>query len=63
VYDWDFEGDGTFDPPPTASGSVDHTYLTSGPRTARVRLTTTTGDQDVGERDVTVVPATETCPP
>jgi hypothetical protein len=63
VYDWDFEGDGTFDPPPTATGSLAHTYLTSGPRIALVRLTTNTGDQAVGEREVLVVPATETCPP
>jgi hypothetical protein len=62
VYDWDFEGDGTFDPPPTASGSIAHTYLTSGPRIAIVRLTTTTGDQAVGEREVLVVAASETCP-
>jgi PKD domain len=63
VYDWDFEGDGTFDPPPTAVDTIDHTYQTAGTRTARVRVTTTTDEEAVGERAVTVVPTFQSCPP
>ena len=63
VYDWDFEGDGDFDPPPTVADNVAHTYETAGTRTARVRVTTTTGEEAVAQRAVTVVPTFQTCPP
>jgi hypothetical protein len=63
VHDWDFEGDGDFDPPPTVADNIVHTYETAGTRTARVRVITTTGDEAVAQRAVTVVPTFQTCPP
>ncbi len=63
VHDWDFEGDTTFDPPSTASDAIVHTYQTTGARTARVRVTTTTDEQAVAVRDVLVVPLFGVCPP
>lgn len=63
AHDWDFEGDTTFDPPQTASNTVVQTYPTTGTRTARVRVTTTTGEQAVGIRVVSVLPPSGTCPP
>jgi PKD domain len=62
THDWDFEGDGTFDPPSTASDSIVHTYENTGTRTARVRVTTTTGEEAVATRTVTVRPTSATCP-
>lgn len=63
VHDWDFEGDTSSDPPPTASNTVGHTYETTGARTARVRVTTTTDEQAVADRAVLVVPLFGVCPP
>jgi PKD domain len=63
VHEWDFEGDDTVDPPPTASNTIVHTYETPGARTARVRVTTTTDEQAVAVRDVLVVPLFGVCPP
>jgi hypothetical protein len=61
VHEWDFEGDGTFDPPSTVLGTIVHTYETTGGRTARVRVTAT-GQEAVAERAVTVRPASGSCP-
>jgi len=62
LHEWDFEGDGTFDPPSTVSDTIVHTYENTGTRTARVRVTTTTGEEAVGARAVTVRPVSGTCP-
>jgi hypothetical protein len=62
LHEWDFEGDGTFDPPSTVLDTIVHTYENTGGRTARVRVTTTTGEQAVGTRAVTVRPTSGTCP-
>jgi hypothetical protein len=62
LHEWDFEGDGTFDPPTTVLDTIVHTYENTGGRTARVRVTTTTGEQAVGSRAVTVRPTSGTCP-
>jgi hypothetical protein len=62
THDWDFEGDGTFDPPSTVSDSIVHTYENTGTRTAGVRVTTTTGEEAVATRTVTVRPTSGPCP-
>jgi hypothetical protein len=61
THDWDFEGDGTFDPPSTLSDSIVHTYGNTGTRTARVRVTTP-GEEAAATRTVTVRPTSGTCP-
>lgn len=63
AHDWDFEGDTSFDPPSTTSNTVVHAYETTGARTARVRVTTTTGERAVALRAVLVVPLFGVCPP
>lgn len=62
THDWDFEGDGTFDPPSTLSASIVHTYEITGTRTARVRVTSPTGEEAAATRSVTVRPTSGTCP-
>jgi hypothetical protein len=61
AHDWDFESDGVFDPPQTVSDTVAHAYDTPGTITARVRVTTTTGEEAFATRAVSVRPTTGTC--
>ena len=52
-YDWDFDGDGTFDAT-TAGATTTHTYATPGARLAVVRVTDASGAQSVASLSVNV---------
>lgn len=43
VYEWDVEGDGTFDGPPTATPTLTHVYGTAGTRQVGLRVTDAKG--------------------
>ncbi len=44
-YEWDFEGDGTYEWSSPSSGNASHTYATAGTRTARARITDNNGGE------------------
>jgi PGF-CTERM protein len=52
-YEWDFEGDGTYDTT-TTSTTTTHTYATAGSVTARLRVTDGAGNTDTDTVRVTV---------
>jgi PKD repeat protein len=47
-YEWDFEGDGTFDRSETVGRNQTFTYTNSGAYEARLRVTDNQGEQDTG---------------
>lgn len=53
-YEWDFQGDGTFDVTETVGGNQTFTYNTAGQYTARLRITDSLGATAVGTVQVTV---------
>ncbi|HWI73409.1 MAG TPA: PKD domain-containing protein, partial [Baekduia sp.] len=44
-HEWDFDGDGTFDADTGEARTVQHTYTSIGPVTAKLRVTDADGDQ------------------
>lgn len=46
TYRWDFNNDGTFDTPSSASPTVSHTFATPGNHSVRLRVTDPDGDSD-----------------
>jgi PKD repeat protein len=57
LWEWDFDGDGTFDHSSAASGTTSHTYDTVGEFAARCRVTDSAGLTGVsGEINTTVRP-------
>ena len=52
-YEWDFDGDGTFEAS-TQSSPASHTYNNSGSRTARVRVTDNNGATAIRETAITI---------
>ena len=43
LYEWDFDGDGTYDWSSETTGNTSHTYNTAGTHTASLRVTDSTG--------------------
>ncbi len=54
-YEWDFDGDGTYDWESTSSGEAPHTYSDDGEFTARLRVTDDLGNTSVAEAVVRVI--------
>ena len=54
LYEWDFNGDGSYDYNSSATGSVTHTYVSYGTFSAKVRVTDNDGMTGVGSVAVTV---------
>ncbi len=55
LYEWDFEGDGTFDFSSTTSGNTSHTYTTVGAYQAVFRVTDNNGQTATAAVTTTVV--------
>ncbi|OQB40205.1 MAG: WD domain, G-beta repeat [Candidatus Latescibacteria bacterium ADurb.Bin168] len=53
-YEWDFETDGTHDWSSTSSGSTQHSYTTTGVKTATLRVTDDDGNTAAATAQVTV---------
>jgi YD repeat-containing protein len=53
-YEWDLDGDGTFETDTGADPHASHTYAVPGAVTVRLRATDTAGDQSIAERTVTI---------
>lgn len=49
LYEWDFEGDGSYDYSSTTSGSMTHVYSIAGSRIARLRVTDNDGASGTAE--------------
>ncbi|HPU85766.1 MAG TPA: PKD domain-containing protein [Candidatus Latescibacteria bacterium] len=54
LFEWDFDGDGTFDWSFPATGSMQHTYTAAGVYQAVLRVTDDDGNSAVGTAQVTV---------
>ncbi len=54
LYEWDFDGDGTYDWSSATSGNTTHTYTLAGFFTAILRVTDDDGDEDSCTTDVNV---------
>ncbi|GEM_PF-6798548 len=54
AYEWDFDGDGTYDWSSSTSGVTTHVYSEPGTYTARLRVTDDTGYTDVDEAMIVV---------
>jgi len=54
LYEWDFEGDGTYDWSSATSGTTSHTYTSAGTHEARFRATDATGLTGIDQVLVTV---------
>jgi len=57
-YEWDFDGDGTYDWSSTTTGSTTHAYYKLGDYTAILRITYNEGLPETDTRTVTVEPNT-----
>ncbi len=57
LYEWDFEGDGTFDFSSTTSGNTSHTYTTEGTYQAVFRVTDNDGKTATAHATTTAVRA------
>jgi PKD repeat protein len=53
-YQWDLDGDGSFESDTGADPHASHTYAVPGAVTVRLRATDTAGDQSIAERTVAI---------
>lgn len=53
-YEWDLDGDGSFEADSGTTPTVTHSYATRGPRTIRVRVTSPTGETATASVDIDV---------
>ena len=53
-YEWDFQGDGTFDVTETVGGNQTFTYTAPGQYTARLRVTDSLGESAIGTVQINV---------
>jgi len=54
LYEWDFDGDGTYDWSSATSGSTSHTYNTAGTHVASLKVTDSTGLTGIDQILITV---------
>ena len=54
LYEWDFDGDGTYDWSSDTTGNTSHTYNTAGTHTASLRVTDSTGLTGIDQILITV---------
>lgn len=56
LYEFDFDGDGTFDYSSATSNEVTHTYVTPGVFTVHLRVTDDAGSTDTATAEKTIIP-------
>ncbi len=62
MYEWDFDGDGTWDWSSTSSGVANHTYTTIGTYVAKLRVKDNDGATTIASRTITVNPLPNVAP-